>query len=84
MRKVYGPSIRKEAGLTKTIKRLAIKNATALERGPGRRYAPAIKSVAKEFRGTIDRVYEDTTEALEEFITKCGYTYKSVEIMLTS
>ncbi|KAF8330188.1 phospholipid methyltransferase-domain-containing protein [Cantharellus anzutake] len=70
MRKVYGPSIRKEAGLTKTIKLLAIKNAVALERGPGRHYAPTIKNVAKEFRGTIDKVYEDYTDVLEEFFTK--------------
>ena len=71
MRKVYGPSLRKEAGLTKTIKRVALKNARMLESGAGIHYAPELKRVAEEFRGTFEKVFEDTTEVLEDFLNKC-------------
>ncbi|KAF9512838.1 hypothetical protein BS47DRAFT_1376879 [Hydnum rufescens UP504] len=70
MRKVYGPSLRKEAGLTKTIKRVALNNARILESGAGKHYAPELKRVAKEFRGTFEKVYEDTAEVLEDFLNK--------------
>lgn len=65
MRKVYGPSLRKEAGLTKTIKKMAIKNARMLNA------TPEIRRVAQEFRGTVEKVYEDATDVLEDFISKC-------------
>jgi phosphatidylethanolamine N-methyltransferase len=64
MRKVYGASLRKEAGLTKTIKRLAIKNAKMLQATP-------VQRVATEFRGTVGKVYEEATDVLEDFINKC-------------
>jgi phosphatidylethanolamine N-methyltransferase len=73
MRKVYGPSLRKEAGLTKTIKRVALNNARILESGAGKHYAPELKRVAKEFRGTFEKVYEDTAEVLEDFLNKCTH-----------
>ena len=73
MRKVYGPSLRKEAGLTKTIKKLAIKNAKLLEATPANRYAPEIRRVAQEFRGTVEKVYEDTTDVLEELLNRCRF-----------
>lgn len=65
MRKVYGASLRKEAGLTKAIKKMAIKNAKMLKA------TPEIQRVAKEFRGTVEKVYEDATDVLEDFINKC-------------
>lgn len=63
MRKVYGPSLRKEAGLTKTIKKLAIKNAQLLE------VAAPVAGVAKEFRGTVERVYEDAGDVVEGLLS---------------
>ena len=65
MRKLYGPSLRKEAGLTKTIKRMAIKNAKMLDA------TPEIRRVAQEFRGTVGKVYEDAADVLEDLINKC-------------
>lgn len=65
MRKVYGTSLRKEAGLTKTIKRMAIKNAKMLKA------TPEMQRVAKEFSGTVGKVYEEATDVLEDFINKC-------------
>lgn len=65
MRKVYGPSLRKDAGLTKTIKKMAVKNAKMLDA------TPEIRRVAQDLRGTVEKVYEDATDVLEDFLTKC-------------
>ena len=70
MRKLYGDSLRKDAGFTKVVKKVARHNARLLERRAGR-HAPEIKRVVREVRGTFERVYEDTAETLEEFLNKC-------------
>ncbi|KAI0028570.1 phospholipid methyltransferase-domain-containing protein [Vararia minispora EC-137] len=69
MRKLYGDALRKDAGFVKVVKSVASKNAKLLERRAGR-HAPEIRRVAKEVKGTIDKVYDETAEALEEFIAK--------------
>ncbi len=70
MRKLYGDSIRSDAGFVKVIKKVAQKNARLLESRAGR-HAPEIKRVAREVKGTFDKVYEETAEAVEEFLAKC-------------
>ena len=70
MRKLYGDSLRSDAGLVKVIKNVAQKNAHLLESRAGR-HAPEIRRVAKEVKGTFDKVYEETAEALEDFLAKC-------------
>ncbi|EEB86712.1 hypothetical protein MPER_16231, partial [Moniliophthora perniciosa FA553] len=52
MRKLYGDSLRKEAGFVKVIKSVASRNARILESRAGR-HAPEIKRVAKEVKGTL-------------------------------
>ncbi|OJT11321.1 Phosphatidylethanolamine N-methyltransferase [Trametes pubescens] len=69
MRKLYGDSIRSDAGFVKVIKKVAQKNARLLESRAGR-HAPEIKRVAREVKGTFDKVYEETAEAVEEFLAK--------------
>jgi phosphatidylethanolamine N-methyltransferase len=71
MRKLYGPSLRKEAGLTKTIKKMAIKNAKLLEATPASRYTPDLRHFAEEFRGTVEKVYEETTDVIEDLLIRC-------------
>lgn len=58
MSKLYGEAIRKDAGVTKTIKRVAQNNASLL------------KGVV-EVQGTVEKVYDETAEALEEFLHRC-------------
>jgi len=70
MRKLYGDSLRKDAGFTKVVKKVARRNARLLEKHAGRR-APEIKRVVQEVRGTFEKVYDDTAEALEELLNKC-------------
>ncbi|KAI3614456.1 phosphatidylethanolamine n-methyltransferase [Moniliophthora roreri] len=69
MRKLYGDSLRKEAGFVKVIKNVASRNARILESRAGR-HAPEIKRVAKEVKGTFDKVLEETADVVEEFLAK--------------
>lgn len=74
MRKLYGDSLRSDAGFVKVIKKVAQKNAHLLESRAGR-HAPDIRRVAKEVKGTLDKVYEETAEKLEDLIAKCESTF---------
>ncbi|KAJ7454990.1 phosphatidylethanolamine N-methyltransferase [Mycena galericulata] len=69
MRKLYGDSLRKDAGFVKVIKNVASKNARILESRAGR-HAPELRRVAKEVKGTFDKVYEETADVVEEFLAK--------------
>ncbi|KAJ7730239.1 phosphatidylethanolamine N-methyltransferase [Mycena maculata] len=73
MQKLYGDSLRKDAGFVKVMKSVASKNARILESRAGR-HAPELrrvaKEVAKEVKGTFDKVYEETADAVEEFLAK--------------
>ena len=72
MRKLYGDSLRNDAGFVKVIKKVANKNARLLESRAGR-HAPEIRRVAREVKGTFDKVYEETADVVEEFLAKCQY-----------
>lgn len=76
MRKLYGDSLRNDAGFVKVMKKVAKKNAHLLETRAGR-HAPKIKRVAKEVRGKFEKVYEETADAFEEFLSKCECFLKS-------
>ncbi|KAF7321133.1 Phosphatidylethanolamine N-methyltransferase [Mycena chlorophos] len=73
MRKLYGDSLRKDAGFVKVIKSVAAKNARAFEKRAGK-HAPELRrvaqEVAKEVKGTFDKVYEETADVVEEFFAK--------------
>lgn len=81
MRKLYGDSLRKDAGFVKVMKSVASKNARILE-SRADKHAPELKRVAKEVKGTFDKVFEETADAVEEFLAKCessifGLSYKT-------
>ncbi|KIK55717.1 hypothetical protein GYMLUDRAFT_87557 [Collybiopsis luxurians FD-317 M1] len=72
MTKLYGDSLRKEAGFVKVIKNVASKNTRILEKRAGK-HAPELKrvaKVAKEVKGTFDKVFEETVDVVEEFLAK--------------
>ncbi|KAF5344522.1 hypothetical protein D9757_008147 [Collybiopsis confluens] len=82
MTKLYGDSLRKEAGFVKVIKNAASKNARILESRAGK-HAPELKrvaKVAKEVKGTFDKVFEETADVVEEFLAKwlTGAVYSPV------
>ncbi|EIM80188.1 uncharacterized protein STEHIDRAFT_126160 [Stereum hirsutum FP-91666 SS1] len=79
MRKLYGDSLRKDAGFVKVIKKVASKNARLLERRAGRLglgqigQGPEMTRVVKvvrEVRGNLEKVFEETAEVVEEFLAK--------------
>ena len=74
MRKLYGDNLRKDAGFTKVVKKVASRNARLLESRAGK-HAPEIRRVVREVRGTFEKVYEDTAEVVEEFLAKCMFTF---------
>lgn len=71
MRKLYGDNLRKDAGFVKVFKKVASKNARLLESRAGR-HAPEIRRVAKEVKGSLDKVYEETAEIVEDFLARCS------------
>lgn len=70
MQKRYGTALRKEAGVTKIIKKVAEKNARILEARAGK-HAPELRRVAREVKGSFDKVLEETADVVEEFLNKC-------------
>lgn len=82
MQKLYGGSLRKEAGFVKVMKSVASKNAKILESRAGK-HAPELKRVAREVKGTLDKVYEETADAVEEFLARCRCPDPFVHIQLT-
>lgn len=67
MKKLYGKRLRKDGGLTKTLKNITGKHAKSLESRAGK-HAPEIKRVVSEVKDTMVRVEERVTEAVEEFL----------------
>ena len=68
MRRLYGDRLRKDGGLTKTLKSMAGKTLDA----QAGKHASDIKRVVQEVTGSIDRVEEKVTEAVEEFLDQGG------------
>lgn len=67
MQKLYGDRLRKDGGLTKTLKVVAGKHAKALESRAGK-HAPEIKRVFSEVKDIMDRVEVQVTDAVEDFL----------------
>jgi len=70
MRKLYGDSLRKDAGFVKVMKSVASKNAKMFE-SHAQKHAPELRKVAREVIGKFDRVYEEAADAVEDFMSKC-------------
>jgi hypothetical protein len=70
MRKIYGDSLRKDAGFVKVMKSVASKNAKRLESSAGK-HAPELRKVARDVIGKFDKVYEEAADAVEDFMSKC-------------
>lgn len=77
MRKLYGDSLRQDAGFVKVIKNVASKNAKILESRAGI-HVPELKRVVTEVKGTFDKVFEETAEAVEDFLARSGPKFSEV------
>ncbi|KAM0745695.1 hypothetical protein T439DRAFT_307542 [Meredithblackwellia eburnea MCA 4105] len=63
MKKLYGETLRKDAGVTKTLRNVAARNARVLG---------GVTRSVKEVHGTFEKVFEETADAVEEFLNKSG------------
>ena len=72
MRKLYGDSLRKDAGFVKVMKSVASKNAQIFKSRAGR-HASDLERVATDVIETFDKVYEETADAVEEFLARCEW-----------
>ena len=63
MKRLYGERLRKDGGLTKTLKSVAGK--TLPKAG---RHAPEIERVVREVQGSLEKVEEKLTGAVEDFL----------------
>ena len=70
MRKLYGDSLRKDAGFVKVIKSVARRNVRLLE-SHADRHAPELKILAQEVHGTFRKVYGEASEVVEDFLAQC-------------
>lgn len=62
MKKLYGESLRKDAGVTKTLKNVAARNAHVLG---------GVTRSVQEVSGTFEKVFEEAADAVEEFMQRC-------------
>ena len=63
MKRLYGERLRKDGGLTKTLKSVAGKTLPRAGR-----HAPDIERVVREVQGSLEKVEEKMTEAVEDFL----------------
>ena len=68
MKKLYGNSLRKDAGVTKTLRNVALRNAHVL--------GGVTKSV-KEVSGSVEKVLEEAADKVEEFLQRCKFRFSS-------
>lgn len=62
MRKLYGDAIRKDAGVTKTVRNVVSRNAHVFG---------GVTRGVQEVQGTFEKVLEEAAEALETFLLRC-------------
>lgn len=62
MQRLYGNTVRRDAGVTKTLRNVAARNAHVLG---------GVTRGVKEVQGTFEKVLEETADAVEEFLNKC-------------
>ena len=77
MKRLYGERLRKDGGLTKTLKSVA---GRTLPRAG--KHAPEIERVVREVQGSFEKVEEKMTEAVEDFLdqgelSRIPLTYKA-------
>lgn len=63
MKRLYGDRLRKDGGLTKTLKSVAGRNLPKAGK-----HAPEIQRVVREVSGSLEKVEEKLTEVVEGFL----------------
>ncbi|KAH7103765.1 phospholipid methyltransferase-domain-containing protein [Auriculariales sp. MPI-PUGE-AT-0066] len=69
MRKLYGDTVRQDAGLTRMLKKIAKTNGRLLELSADK-HAPELKKKAYEIKETLEKAVGQTTVAVDQLIAK--------------
>ncbi|GAA5966197.1 hypothetical protein JCM3765_006085 [Sporobolomyces pararoseus] len=79
MKRLYGNTLRKDAGVTKTFKNATQAHQSRSRKGSQSTHEVLISKLSnqvKEVQGTVEKVFEETEKALEEFLNKTGPAVK--------
>jgi phosphatidylethanolamine N-methyltransferase len=82
MRRLYGDSLRKDAGVTQTLRNVArnaarrVSMSTPKDKLASREILERLSKNAREVQGSVEKVFEETAEAVEEFLTRTAPTVK--------
>lgn len=76
MQRLYGNTLRKDAGVTKTL-RNAVRRVSEHRKGDDAHKTrqdllDRISKNVREVQGTVEKVFEETADAVEEFLSKCA------------
>jgi chemotaxis regulatin CheY-phosphate phosphatase CheZ len=66
MKRLYGDSLRKDAGLTRVLKTVTRRHAQALDK-----HVPELAEVAQDLRKRLEGVYGETAVAFEDLLARC-------------
>ena len=66
MRRLYGDTLRKDAGLTRVLKTVTRKHAQVLDK-----HVPELAEVAQELRKRLENVYGEAAVMFEDFLARC-------------
>ncbi|BGP19913.1 hypothetical protein JCM10213_008612 [Rhodosporidiobolus nylandii] len=81
MQRLYGPSLRKDAGVTKTL-RNAARRMSVSQKDKHSKHSEIFNRLSqnvREVQGTVEKVFEDTAEAVEEFLKRAPAVKDVVE-----
>lgn len=79
MKRLYGETLRKDAGLTRVLKTVTRKHAQALDK-----HVPELAEVAQDLKKKLGSVYGDAAVVFEDLLVrcKCGPSHRSSENVL--
>jgi hypothetical protein len=66
MKRLYGTTLRKDAGLTRVLKTVTRKHAQQLDK-----HVPELAEAAQDLKKRLESVYGETAVALEDFLARC-------------
>ena len=68
MKRLYGDSLRKDAGLTRVLKNVTRGHAQVLDK-----HVPELTEVAQDLKERPETVYGETAVVFEDLLTRCQF-----------
>jgi len=71
MKRLYGDTLRKDAGLMRVLKTVTRKHAQVLDK-----HVPELSEVAQDLKKRLECVYGGTAVAFEDLLARCKYRFE--------